>query len=112
MDPVNNDFAWQINERNNVNYDMFHAWATSTHFFGTFNPARLASLSGPPALQLEKTEQLIKLGLHFAKEVSLQGTALAGCGTNGTRLQHQKRLVTKAAPNLVSQSELSTLLEM
>ncbi|HUP60377.1 MAG TPA: hypothetical protein VNA69_08155 [Thermoanaerobaculia bacterium] len=112
LDPVNNDFAWQINERNNVNYDMFHAWATSTHFHGTFHPAKLASLNGPPALQLEKTEQMIKLGLYFAKEVSLQGTALTGCGTTGTRLQQQKRLVTRAAPNLVSQSELSTLLEM
>lgn len=112
LDPVNNDFAWQINERNNVNYDMFHAWATSTHFFGTFKPAKLRSLSGPPALQLEKTEQIIKLALHFAKAVSLDGTSLTGCGTSGTRLQLQKRLVTKAAPSLVTQSELSTLLEM
>jgi hypothetical protein len=112
LDPVNNDFAWQITERNNVNYDMFHAWEASMHFFGTFNRERLTSLSGPPALQLDKTEQMIKLALHFAQAVSLQGTALTGCGTIGTRLQHQKRLVTKAAPNLVTQSELSTLLEM
>lgn len=112
LDPVNNDFAWQINERNNVNYDMFHAWEASTHFFSTFNREKLTSLNGPPALQLEKTEQMIKLALHFAQAVSLQGTALTGCGTIGTRLHHQKHLVLKAAPRLVAQSQLSTLLEM
>jgi len=112
LDPVNNDFGWQINARNNVNYDMSHAWDASIHFFGTFNPAKLKSLSGPPALQLEKTAQMIKLALHFAQAVSLQGTALAGCGTIGTRLQQQKRLVTKVVPKLVPQSELSALLEM
>src|SRR3954447_12803951 len=30
LEPVNNDFAWQIHERNNVNYDMYHAWQASS----------------------------------------------------------------------------------
>src|SRR6266545_2290941 len=66
LTPVNGDFAWQIAERNNVNYDMFHAWTTSSMFYSTFKPARLNSLSGPLRLQLDTTEEMLKLALHFA----------------------------------------------
>ena len=109
--PVNNDFAWQINERNNVNYDMFHAWGSSMRFFETFKPAKLHSLSGPARLQLETTEQIVRIALHFAREVALPGAGLDGCGAAGNRLQSQKQLVTRTVPSLLSQSTLSTLLE-
>ena len=63
LSPVNGDYAWQIKSRNNVNYDMFHAWEASTHFYRTFKNGRLKTLSGPLQLQLEVTEQLIRLAL-------------------------------------------------
>jgi hypothetical protein len=112
LDPVNNDFAWQIGERNDVNYDMFHAWEASMLFFNTFDAANLASLSGPPALQLEKTDLMIKLALFFADAVALPGFALDGCGVTGTRRERQKLLVNNVPPELVAQSQLPTILEL
>ena len=111
LTPVNGAFAWQIDERNGVNYDMFQAWAASTLLSGTLNPARLNTLSGPLQLQLETTERIVQLGLWFANALSLSNTALSGCGHSGTRHQIQRRLVTQRAPAMVTQSHLSTLLD-
>jgi hypothetical protein len=112
LTPVNGDFAWQTAERNNVNYDMFHAWSASALFYNTFKPAKLSSLAGPLRLQMEAAERMIGLGLHFATDLSIANAALVGCGFNGTRVQIRKRLLAQAAPKLVTQSELSALLEM
>ncbi len=112
LQPVNGDFAWQIAERNFVNYDMFSAWSASARFYSTFKPSRLKTLSGPLQLQLETTERMIKLALHFAREVSLSSMSLAGCGTTGTRLQVQKKLTSQAPPRLITQSAFSGLLDM
>jgi len=109
--PVNGDFAWQIAERNGVNYDMFSAWSASTFFYSHFKPSKLRTLNGPLQLQREVAEQMITLALHFAKAVSLTTEALTGCGPKGTRLQIQKRLVSQAPPKVVTQSEFSRLLD-
>lgn len=111
LKPVNGVFSWQIDERNSVNYDMFQAWDASTLLSGTFNAARLNTLSGPLQLQLETTERIVHLGLSFANTLSLPNTALGGCGHAGTRHQIQRRLVTQRAPSMVTQSELSVLLD-
>jgi len=112
LGPVNGDFAWQIAERNAVNYDMFHAWSASARFYSTFKPAKLKTLTGPLQLQLDATESLIRLALHFAKDVSLSTMSLAGCGHTGTRLQVQRKLTGQAPPRLVTQSGLSGLLDL
>ena len=112
LSPVNGDFAWQITERNDINYDMFHAWSSSRHFHATFRPERLSRLDGPARLQLETTERMIRLALHFARELALPGNALNGLSTSGSRTQMQKRLVTSKVPKLVSQSALSDFLEL
>jgi hypothetical protein len=112
LSPVNGSYDWQIGERNNVNYDMFHAWAASKAFYASFNPARLKSLSGPLQLQLEATQTILQLALHFATEVTLQSDALLDCGFEGKRLQIQRRLVKHAPPHLLSQSALDELLEV
>lgn len=111
LTPVNGDFAWQIAERNNVNYDMFHAWNASTFMFDTFKPAKLKALSGSLRLQLETTGRIVNLGLWFARALSVPSGALVGCGPTGTRHQIQRRLVSQKAPSIVTQSELSSLLD-
>jgi hypothetical protein len=111
LQPVNNDFAWQIVNRNEVNYDMFHAWNATTLFHNTFQAARYRrSLSGPLALQLEATERLIRIASHFADTLSVFSFGLAGCGLNGARAQVQRRLVKQAPPGLIQLSELPELL--
>jgi hypothetical protein len=102
--PVNSDYGWQINERNNVNYDMYEAWNAAKLFSSSFKSSRLDSLSGPLQLQFEKSELMIKLALHFAADVGLETAALVGCGQTGTITQVRKRLSTQLAPALVKQS--------
>jgi hypothetical protein len=104
LSPVNGDYAWQISARNEVNYDMFHAWQASKHFFSTFRNARLKTLSGPLQLQLEMTEQLTRLTIHFARELALSAVALADCGFTGDRIQILRRLVKQQVPALLNQS--------
>lgn len=111
LKPVNGAFWWQIDERNSVNYDMFQAWAASTLLSGTLNAARLNTLSGPLQLQLETTERIVRLGLWFANTLALSNTALGGFGHSGTRHQIQRRLVTQRVPSMVTQSQLSALLD-
>ena len=109
--PVNGDVGWQIAERNNVNYDMFDAWNASTRFFDTFRAKKLKSVQGPLRLQLETTEKLVRVALWFATDLSIPSSAVSGCGPSGTRQQIQRRLVTQQPPSLVTQSELSVLLD-
>jgi hypothetical protein len=104
LSPVNGDFAWQIAERNDVNYDMFNAWAAAKLFHGTFKAAKLTSLSGPLQLQFETSERLIKLALQFATDVGLSTNALEGCGQIGTGVQVRRRLGAQRPPQLVTQS--------
>jgi len=110
--PVNGDFAWQIAERNNVNYDMFHAGTASGLFYRTFKPSKLKTLSGPLQLQFETTERLIKLALHFASAASFSTASLSGCGFAGTRLQIQKRLTSQSPPSVSKQSGFHGLVEL
>lgn len=104
LSPVNGDYAWQIASRNEVNYNMFHAWVASARFFSTFQNAKLKTLSGPLQLQLEVSEQIIRLSLHFAEELALSSSALANCGFKGDRKLVQRRLVKQQTPSLLNQS--------
>lgn len=104
LTPVNGNFAWQIAERNNVNYDMHDAWTASKLFHGTFRASRLKSLSGPLQLQFEASERLIKLALRFAAEIALSTTALEGVGQTGASAQVRKKLGAQRSPQLITQS--------
>jgi len=104
LKPVNGDFAWQITERNIVNYDMFGAWAAARLFYERFRNSRLRSVSGPLQLQLEVSECLIKLALQFANDVGLVTDALEGCGQSGTAAQIRRRLSAQRGPQLITQS--------
>jgi hypothetical protein len=109
LSPVNGDIAWQIMERNDVNYDMHHAWAASSRLHTTLKAGRLKTLAGPLKLQLEVTERMIKLALHFAHAVLQSPLSLSGCGAVGSRQQIHRRLATQVPPNLVSQSAFYSL---
>ena len=104
LNPVNGDFAWQIAERNDVNYDMYNAWESAKLFHGTFKPARLTSIRGPLQLQLDASERLIRLALRFASYTGLSTVALQGCGHVGSAAHVRKRLGAQRPPQLVTQS--------
>jgi hypothetical protein len=111
--PVNADYAWQISERNGVNYDMFHAWQASVLLYQTFSvtKSKFRELSGPIRLQLDASEELLRLALYFAGEVGIENDALMGCGFVGSRKLIQRRLVSQAVPQFVAQSAISSLFD-
>ncbi len=108
--PVTNDRAWQINARNEVNYDMYRAFDEAMRLNNNFNPKKLRSLSGPLAQQLEVTEGMVKLGLYFANLFGVSSFAYEGLGT-GARSKVLRALVTKVPPGLTTQSILQDLLQ-
>jgi len=110
LTPVNGDYAWQISSRNDINYDMFHAWDASATFCRTFKSAKLKTLSGPLRQQFEATEQLIRVTRYFADEVALSAFALANCGFTGDRAHVQRRLVKQQVPSILNQSAFSEFL--
>jgi hypothetical protein len=107
--PVTNDRAWQIDARNEVNYDMFRAFDGAVRLNESFNPKKLRSLSGPLAQQLEVTEGMVKLALYFANLFGVSSFAYEGLGT-GSRAKILRALVTKVPPGLATQSVLQELL--
>ncbi len=107
--PVNSERAWQINARNEVNYDMFAAFNGSMFLQNTFKPKKLRSLRGVLGQQLEVTEVMLKLALHYANEFGVSSFAYDGLAA-GPRAKVLRALVTKSAPGLVTQSVLHDLL--
>jgi hypothetical protein len=106
--PVNNDRRWQIISRNEINYDTAAAFDLATVFQTNFNPKKLRSYGGPLGQQLELTEGLLKLAIHFANNFNIASFPFEGLAT-GTRSKALRALVTKAPPGLTTQSILQDL---
>ena len=109
VSPVNNDRTWQIEARNDVNYDMSRAYEGAIFFEASFRPNRLRSLPGSLGQQMEVTETMLKLAIHFALDLGVSSFAYHGLGS-GSRAKVFRELVTKAAPALVDQSALRELM--
>jgi len=107
--PVNNDRVWQIESRNDVNYDMQSAFDGALFFGNSFNPRRLRPLPGSLGQQLDVTEHMLRLAIYFAQLFGVHSFAYEGLGP-GSRAKLFRDLVTKAAPSLVTQSVLQELM--
>ena len=107
--PVNNDRAWQINARNDVNYDTFVAFDSAKLFDTSFNPKKLRSIRGSLRQQLEVTEGMLRLAVYFANHLGVSSFPFEGLGT-GNRSKIMRALVTKIPPALRTQSVLDDLL--
>jgi hypothetical protein len=109
--PVNNNRAWQSEERNLVNYDTLQAYEAAIRFQASFRPQRVrTTLSGPLLQQLVLSEGLLELALHFMVDLKLPEYALSGFGIQGARSRVFRNLVTSVPPSIVTQSRLQTLL--
>ena len=108
--PVNNDRAWQINARNDVNYDTFVAFDSAKLFDSSFNPKRLRSVGGSLGQQLEVSEGMLRLAVYFANHLGVSSFPFEGLGT-GNRSKIMRALVTKVPPALRTQSVLDDLLQ-
>jgi hypothetical protein len=108
--PVNNDRAWQINARNDVNYDTFMAFDAARLFNNSFRPKKLRSVTGSLGQQLEVTEGMLGLAVYFANYFGVSSFPFEGLGT-GSRSKVIRALVTKVPPALRAQSALENLLQ-
>jgi hypothetical protein len=108
-EPVNSNPVWQIDARNEVNYDMFRAHEGALSLKRHFKPNRLASLRGSLALQLEVTEAMLKTAVYFANDLKVNSFPYEGLET-GSRSIALRRLVTKVPPKLATQSAFHDLL--
>lgn len=102
--PSTGDYDWQIVPRNEVNYDMFHAWNSSAELDARFDRRNLETLTGRLALQLEATEYMVRLAQYFADELSLHSFGIVGNNDGRSRRQTQRRLATQRPPNMWRQS--------
>jgi hypothetical protein len=107
--PVNSNRVWQIDTRNEVNYDMFWAHQGALNFKKHFKPNKLRSLRGSLAQQFEVTEAMLQVAIYFANKLGVSSVPYEGLET-GLRPVALRRLVTKVPPNLATQSVLQDLL--
>jgi hypothetical protein len=108
--PVNSNRVWQIDARNEVNYDMFRAHEGALSLKQHFRPNRLRSLRGSLAQQLEVTEAMLKLAIYFANYLGVSSQPYEGLEA-GARPIALRRLVTKVPPSLATQSVLQDLFQ-
>jgi hypothetical protein len=106
--PVNNDRIWQINARNEVNYDTFLAFDAAMSFHTSFNEKKLKSYGGSLGQQIEITEAMLQLALYFANTFKISSYPYEGLAI-GMRSKAMRALVTKVPPGLTSQSVLQEL---
>ena len=111
VSPVNSDRTWQIEARNDMNYDMHSAFDSAKSFVTSFNPKKLRSLPGSLGQQLDVTENMLQLAIYFAKLFAVSSFAYEGIG-NGSRSKVFRELITKASPGFVTQSVLNELLKV
>ena len=84
--PVNKSIVWQIDTRNNINYDTFIAVDAAAAFSQSFSGGNLpGSLRGPLATQFKTTKETIELALWVWNEVSLATDALAVFSSGGLK---------------------------
>jgi hypothetical protein len=110
LNPVSGARTWQIDERNDVNYDARTAYDAVKAFPSKLNAANFRkSLSGSIVTQLEVTEGMLLLASEYARDFKLDSHALAALNV-GKRPDCIKRLVMQAKlPKLVTQSKMVTL---
>lgn len=106
--PVNNNRTWQIASRNGVNYDMAQAFDASVLLHSNPRPKDLSQYGGSLGQQREVTENILRLAIHFANEFKVNSFPYEGL-VAAERPKAIRALVTKAPPNLVTQSILQQL---
>ena len=110
IEPVNNDRSWQIKARNNVNYDMSSAFNAAVILQRNARPRDLRGYGGELGQQLEVTENMLRLAMHFAKAFKINSHAY-GTLAQGTLPKVLRPLVTKVPPSLVTDSVLQELFQ-
>jgi hypothetical protein len=100
--PVNGDVTWQIDRRNEVNYDSFTACDLMKNFQVSFRKTRVtSSLPGVLNTQFQVMEALLRLAAGQARKFRLATDALSAFSPKGDRRQKVRALIiNEALPSL------------
>jgi hypothetical protein len=99
LTPVGNDPVWQIDRRNQINYDSWEGITLARNFKGSFSHATFPiSLPGNLATQYGILEALLELTLYFASQFGFQTDALNGLGHQNSLATSVNSLIYNDAP--------------
>ncbi len=112
LSPVGGNCVWQIEKRNELNYDSWIALELVRKFNKSFAEHSFpSSLPGPMASQYVILEQLLELTFSYAHQFNLQTDALEKLGQPGSLTDMIAELVyRKKAPELVGRTKRSMIL--
>lgn len=106
LKPVSQDPVWQIERRNEVNYDSLESMTLARAFDVTFSKAAFpASLPGALATQFQIFEGLLELTFAFAKKLGLQTDGVSQFWPGPLRHQIAAQIYGTQAPGLLRQTK-------
>ncbi len=111
MTPINSDPTWQIQNRNDINYDSYEAMRLVVDFQKSFRPSGFPdSLPGRLNTQFTATEGLLLVSASFARDFGLITDALDMLAGTGPSRPAIARLASRGrAPALVKRSKWGRL---
>lgn len=107
--PISSDPCWQINNRNEINYDSFKALDLSREFSANFNLGRFPSnLPGILNTQFTITESLVLLAFKYARDFGVSTDALDILSTAISRGDKIDALIFNSSAGVVVESSKRT----
>ena len=99
LTPIGKDPIWQIDRRNQINYDSCEGMSLAINFKRSFSKANFPmSLPGILATQYRILEELLELTLYFAKQFGFQTDAINGLGHHNSLAGSVNNLIFNDAP--------------
>ena len=105
VSPVSANEFWQIEARNEINYETFSAIDLNNDFQAAFSATSFpASLPGPLSTQYQVAEAMIEYAFGVASSLHVATDALALYGTSGLKSKIRQHIYSAKAPALVRRS--------
>lgn len=111
VSPIASNPTWQIEKRNELNYDTFTALKLSNDFLQSFSTNNFPnSLPGVLGTQYAIFETLLELSCLYAKKLHLETDALSLFSAGRTFNAKVRKMIYTTLPNLISKSKKNLFL--
>ncbi len=112
LTPVSNDRLWQINNRNDLNYNSLDSLEVCKSFENNFNSTNFpSSLPGVLSTQFSITEAMILTAVFFSKEFNLGTDSLKNLNPAGARETKLRNLIRDGVlPDLAQKSKIAEMI--
>jgi len=109
LSPIGGDPAWQIKNRNEINYDTHRGFQIVKDFNKSFSPAKHSlTLPGVLSTQFQILESLLEITCDFAKLIGLKTDALNGIGRSALFSDKVRRWIYTNKPGKIRKSKIKT----